>query len=80
MIIPSKEETLTNNILVQGSRVIRVLEAGATTIDDIRTKYPTTRFTSAPTLERLLDVLTYLYVIGLVVIDGHYVSLTRAKV
>ena len=77
MIIPSKEETLASNILVQGSRVIRVLDAGATTVDDIRTKYPTTRFMTAPSLERLLDVLTYLYVVGLVVIDGHYVSLAR---
>lgn len=79
MIIPSKEEILDTNILVQGARVIRVLDEGALTVDDIRKKYATKRQTKVPSLDRILDVLTYLHVIGIVVADGPYVALKRVN-
>lgn len=79
MIIPSKEEILDGNILVQGARLIRVLESGALTIDDIRSKYATKRQPRTPSMERTLDVLTYLHIIGLVVTDGPYIALAREK-
>ncbi len=75
MIIPSKEEALNRNVLVQGSRIVQILRTGATTLDDIRKQYPTRRNPAAPSMERLLDILTYLHIIGMVEADGHYVSL-----
>lgn len=77
MIIPSKEEMLDTNILVQGARVIRVLDQGALTVDDIRKKYATKRQAKVPSIDRMLDILTYLHVVGLVVSDGPYIALKR---
>lgn len=79
MIIPSKEEMLDTNILVQGARVVRVLSQGALTIDEIRKKYATKRQMKVPSIERMLDVLTYLHVIGIVVSDGPYVALKKVS-
>lgn len=79
MIIPSKEEVLDGNILVQGSRVIRVLKAGALTVDDIRSKYATGSQSRSPSMERMLDIVTYLHVLGLVVADGPYIALSRTQ-
>lgn len=75
MIIPSKEERMDSNILVQGARVIRVLKRGSVDVDELRRQYPTTRNPYTPTLERMFDILTYLYIADFVFIDGNYVAL-----
>lgn len=77
MIIPSKEENVSNNLLVQGARVLKILKAGAINIDELRGAYVTKSQPVAPTMERLLDILTYLYVVGFIVVDGAYVALRR---
>lgn len=79
MIIPSKEELITNNLLVQGARVLHILKSGATDVDEIRKLYPTNRNPATPSLERMFDILTYLYVTGFIFLDGSYVALKRNK-
>ena len=75
MIIPSKEELMRNNILVQGARVLRILEDGSADIDELRNLYPTKRSPNVPTLERMFDILTYLYITDFIFIDGNYITL-----
>lgn len=80
MIIPSKEETVSNNLLVQGAQVLRVLKGGAITIDELRGAYVTKLHPIAPTMERIFDILTYLYIVGFVTVDGAYVALNKTVV
>lgn len=75
MIIPSKEEYISTNLLVQGARVLRILKDGALRIDEIRNEYPSKRHPEKPTYERVFDVLTYLYVTDFIFLDGNYVGL-----
>jgi hypothetical protein len=77
MIIPSKEETVANNLLVQGARVVQMLKGGALNIEDLRSNYPTKSRPMPPTMERLFDVLTYLYITGFIVVDGVYIALKQ---
>lgn len=80
MIVPSKEELITNNLLVQGARVLRILKGGATDVDELRKLYPTSRNPVTPSLERMFDILTYLYVTGFIFLDGNYVALKKSEV
>ena len=75
MIVPSKEEYLSTNLLVQGARVLRILKDGALRIDEIRSEYPTKRQPEKPTYERMFDILTYLHITGFIFLDGNYVGL-----
>lgn len=79
MIIPSKEELITNNLLVQGARVLRILKGGATDIDELRKLYSTSRNQSVPSLERMFDILTYLHITGFIFLDGNYVALKKGE-
>ena len=76
MIVPSKEEYLSTNLLVQGARVLRILKSGALRIDEIRNEYPSKQQLEKPTYERMFDILTYLHITGFVFLDGNYVGLT----
>lgn len=79
MVIPSKEEYVPANLIVQGSRLLRIVKDGAATLDDIQAKFPTPKNTSPPSIERLMDIVTFLYISNFIDVSGGYVSIRRVE-
>lgn len=78
MLRPSKEERLSGNLLVQGAKVLKLLKKESMTIDELRTAL-TKPDIAAPSMERLMDIVTYLYLAGFIQVNGAYVRLEHAK-
>ena len=80
MVIPSKEEYVPTNLIVQGSRLLRIVKEGAVTLDDIQTKFPTPKNSNPPSIERLMDIVTFLYIANFIDVSGGYVSIRKTEV
>lgn len=76
MLRPSKEENLTGNLLVQGARVLLLLKGGAMTIDDLRLNFYRNN-SDMPPVDRVMDIITFLYLSNLVIMEGAYVKVSR---
>lgn len=73
MIIPTKHEKLTQNIMVIGAYVIeKLVKSQNLTIDDLANQLSKTHEVD---LDKLFDTLTFLFATGLVEVDNNLVSL-----
>lgn len=79
MLKPSKEENLAGSLLVQGARVLTLLKHGSMTIDELRAAIPK-KGDNPPAIDRTMDILTYLYLADLVIVNGVYIKLARTAI
>ena len=78
MIVPSRVQELRSSMLVQGAIVLRALHQGSSTIDSLRLQAVDQKSGDTLSMERLLDVLTFLHITGLVSVYGVYVRLNKS--
>lgn len=76
MLRPSKEERLSGNLLVQGARVLKALKKESLSIDELQIALSKLHV-APPSTDRLMDIVTYLYLAGFVKVQGTYIGLER---
>lgn len=75
MISPTKEQRLHRNILVEGAQLLKVLKKGSISFDDARDALGKYKHFETPSSEKMMDIITMLYMLDMVEVVGVYLSI-----
>jgi hypothetical protein len=75
MLLPGKHENLTNNILVVGADILKILKDGSYNLEEIFQNIK--RHYNEVSLDRILDCIAYLWLCDFIIFEDNLITLNK---